>query len=541
MWQSARGSWDVGILGPLTVASSGRPLALGSPQQRAVLAVLVCHAGRVVSLRMLVDALWGDVPVPAAHTSIQTHVSHLRQILEPDRPRGAPSVVLVTETGGYRLAVEASAVDATRFEAMVSEAMLAARSGKPEAALRAYEAALSLWRGEVLADLAAYAFQVPVAARLDELRASAEEGRVQALLDLERLAPALAELDRLLAEHPLREGLHAQRMLALYRAGRQFDALETYRMLRARLDDQLGVAPSPAVKELHRRILGQDPALLGETTPSALRSTTPSRTSAAPRREGVAPDAGVAGPTPLHAEWPGSRASDPRPVRQRRRALIAILVCAALAGSLFGARVSVAPTRTLDGNTVGVLDATGQVVGAVQAGTQPVGIAYGGGVLWVVSQSDATVLRIDPVSSTVTQRFDVGHDPSAVAAGVDDVWVANFGGWHSHPHQHQGQPDRPAGHPCRLAADGPLRGRRWCLGGQQRRQQRAADRRANGPAGSRRRRRRRAGRRARRRRRRMGGQRTGRNGLAPRRDDGAGGVQPHPGRFRPPWADPRRL
>src|SRR6478609_3299333 len=335
-----RGTWDVRVIGPLQVSRAGRLLPLGSRQPRAVLAVLVCNTGHVVSRGSLVDALWGPEPPPGATASIHTHVSHLRQILEPERAPGAAPTVIVTHAAGYRLTIPETAIDVSRFQGLVSEGVTLLDERRPAAALAAFDAALSLWRGDVLGDLTGYAFVVPVAAGLNEIHAAALEGRIQALMDLGRDAAALGELDRLLAEHPLREGLHAQRMLALYRAGRQSEALEAYRQLRSRLDEQLGLDPSPAVRDLQGRILRHDPGLTNPAPISSAAQQEPAEQDAAAGATAqpvTSPRAAVPpGPQPttvpaaVPAPPPGLGAGRPRATRRAsvsrsRRMLVALL------------------------------------------------------------------------------------------------------------------------------------------------------------------------------------------------------------------------
>ena len=234
-----------GVLGPLEASYAGVALPLGGGRQRAVLALLVCEAGHPVPVERLLQGLWGESVPPGAVTSVQTYVFHLRQLLEPGRARGSPGSTLVTVPGGYRLDVDRRCVDMARFEDGVAAGDAATKRHEPDRAEAAYSEALSLWRGDVLADLSDYDFVAPYRARLDELRASAQQSRVQAELDLGDHLGVVAEVGVLLSENPLREGLHAQRILALYRSGRQSDALAAYRELRSVLDTELGIEPAP--------------------------------------------------------------------------------------------------------------------------------------------------------------------------------------------------------------------------------------------------------------------------------------------------------
>ena len=413
----------LGILGPFDVTRNDAPVSLGPPQQRAVLAVLAVDANHVVTQARLVDALWGDSPHPGAITSIQTHVSRLRQVLEPDRRPGEPARLLVTGHGGYRLAVGPQALDAYRFERLAADGTAAMARSDPTAAVAAYDEALALWRGEVLADLSACPFVAPLAARLGELRAAVEQDRLQARLDLGEHASVVPEVEWLIDRHPLREGLYAQLMTALYRSGRQSDALSTYRRLRMLLQGELGIDPSPAVQQLHRRILEQDPTLL-------LAHDVPSPRDVARRPAPLAASASGAvvtprGPPPTAAPA-AARGSRPRsrgPIRWGTT--VSALVSVALAATVFATAGSDRPVP-LPGNSLGVLDGAGRVLAVVPVGTNPTALVYGGGSLWVANQSDDTVMRVDPVSRQVTQTFPVGDNPAALVATRDDLWVANL-------------------------------------------------------------------------------------------------------------------
>src|SRR4051812_47433851 len=208
---------DVHLLGPVEAIHEGRPLALGAPKPRAVLAILALRAGETVSADHLVEGLWADDPPPSARKLVQHYVSQLRRALGPAAP------ALATHGRGYRLAIDPAAVDALRFERLVAE-------GRPREALAS-------WRGAPLADVSEEPFAAAEVRRLDELRVQAVELAIDHDLAAGRHAAVVAELERLVAEHPLRERLHAQRMLALYRCGRQADALEAYRHARRTLVD----------------------------------------------------------------------------------------------------------------------------------------------------------------------------------------------------------------------------------------------------------------------------------------------------------------
>src|SRR5689334_19030961 len=219
---------DFGILGPLEVSRCGRAVPLGGPRQRAVLALLLLEANRVVSLDRLAEDVWAGHPPDGWVTTVQIYVSHLRQALEPGRARGAAGDVLVTRNPGYLLRANREQLDAARFQDGFTAGRAALEAGRYAEAAGTLRQALGLWRSGVLADLADYAFTRPEATRLEELRLAAVEARIDADLALGRHDALTAELEQLVAAHPLREQLHGQLMLALYRGGRQAGALAAY-------------------------------------------------------------------------------------------------------------------------------------------------------------------------------------------------------------------------------------------------------------------------------------------------------------------------
>jgi DNA-binding SARP family transcriptional activator len=237
------------ILGPLEVLDGDRVLPLGGPKQRAVLAVLVLHANRVVSTERLIDELWGEEPPETAKVVIQGYVSSLRKVL------GAGTIA--THGSGYALGVEPEQLDLFRFEQLVARA----RAADPAEASAGLREALELWRGPALADFTYEPFAQAPILRLDELRLAALEDRIEADLVLGRHGEVVGELEALVAEHPLRERLRGQLMLALYRSGRQAEALAGYQEARRVLVDELGIEPTQALQDLERAILRQDPEL----------------------------------------------------------------------------------------------------------------------------------------------------------------------------------------------------------------------------------------------------------------------------------------
>jgi WD40 repeat protein/serine/threonine protein kinase len=241
------------ILGSLAALRSGRAVALGGPKQRLVLALLVLNANRVVSANRLIDRLWRDDPPDAARGTLQAYVSRLRKVLGPER--------IEARAPGYVLHTARDEVDAERFERLVGEAHDRLESD-PQAARSILDVALALWRGPALDDLGTDQAVHADVARLEELRLAAIEYRIEVRLALGHHTELVAELDRLVSEHPLREPFSASLMLALYRSERQAEALTAFERIRQRVGDELGTDPSPGLRRLHERILKQDPDLV---------------------------------------------------------------------------------------------------------------------------------------------------------------------------------------------------------------------------------------------------------------------------------------
>jgi predicted ATPase/DNA-binding SARP family transcriptional activator len=242
------------ILGPLEVTDGERVIELGARRQRQLLAILVLHANEVVSADRLIDDLWGAEPPATAAKTLQVYVSRLRRALGRDD-------VIATRSGGYRLVAAADAIDAVRFERLTERAGTCRSAGDVDGAAADLNAALGLWRGAALADFAYERFAETAISRLEELRLGALEERLDADLARGRHRESIGELESLVREHPLRERLWSQLMLALYRCGRQAEALEAYRQARSTLVDGLGIEPGHALKELERQILEQDAGL----------------------------------------------------------------------------------------------------------------------------------------------------------------------------------------------------------------------------------------------------------------------------------------
>jgi peptide/nickel transport system substrate-binding protein len=365
------------ILGPFEAARSGRVLELPAGKPRALLAVLLLRRGEVVSVDTLVDELWGETPPQTAAKNVQGYVARLRRALGDG--------LLATRSPGYALQLDDGALDSARFEALLEQA----RHDEAAAASDHLREALALWRGPPLADFAYESFAQDEIRRLEHLRLSAVEDRIEADLALGRHEQVLPELESLVAAHPLRERLQGQLLVGLYRSGRQAEALEAYRAARRRFVDELGVEPGPELQALERRILRHDPAL-----------QSPAR--------------------------PGRPIADTRTRRLGRRGRIAaaVLVVAAVIAALL-AFLLPAGSKALSAtpNSIGVLDGK-RVRGVITGGGTPGGIAYGAGAVWVTNTASDQLLRIDPARRTV-DRIPVGHGPTGVAVGDGQVWVVN--------------------------------------------------------------------------------------------------------------------
>ncbi|MEN8235664.1 MAG: extracellular solute-binding protein, partial [Actinomycetota bacterium] len=253
---------DLRVLGPIEVADDNTMVPIGGPRQRLVLAFLILHANETVSTDRLVDGVWGDEPPDAARRTVQAYVSNLRKALEAVRPD-----TLVPRSPGYVLTVEPDLIDAHRFQRDVEQARTLLTSNPARAATLLRDG-LALWRGAPFADLAGSPSLRPEITRLEELRRSAIELRVDADLDLGCHHQVIGELETLVAEHPLSERFACQLMLALYRSGRQADALRVATRTRTTLGEELGIEPSHDLRDLEQSILDHDPDLQASTSPA---------------------------------------------------------------------------------------------------------------------------------------------------------------------------------------------------------------------------------------------------------------------------------
>jgi ABC-type transport system substrate-binding protein/DNA-binding SARP family transcriptional activator len=399
------------VLGPLEVWFDGAPVKIGGARQRALLAMLLLNANRVVSREQLIDELLDDARPETADHTLRMQVSRLRSVV--DLP-GAPEPRLVRQAPGYRLRVDSGELDLDVFEELLAQAHRATQTGDHELASRTLREADALWRGRPLADLDSKPFAQIEIERLAEMRLVATEDRIDAELTLGRHRQLVPELERMVAEHPLRERVRGQAMLALYRSGRQADALTAYRTGRARLVDQLGVEPGPALRGLERAILRQDAAL------DLPKSESPQPSGEPPANDGpvvVAPS--VRAP-----------AFDRRG-RVRRRVTVAIAVAtAALIAFLVAAATApeggraLRPGRTLAGDGVAlVFPADGAIKATVALRAAPTDMVAGFGSLWVTEALAGDVVRIDPLAHRVLARIPLGARPSRIVAGGGALWV----------------------------------------------------------------------------------------------------------------------
>jgi YVTN family beta-propeller protein len=371
------------VLGSLEVVDHDGPVALGAPKQRTLLAVLLLHRGEPVSSDRLIDEIWGEQPPASANKIVQGYVSNLRKVLGDGR--------LITKGRGYALRVEPGETDVDRFEALAAEGRGALDDGDALTAGAVLREALAVWRGPALNDFAYEPFAQPAIARLEESRLVALEDRIDTDLASGEHARLVGELEALVDEHPLRERLQGQLMLALYRSGRQADALETYHIARDRLIDELGLEPGPELKELERAILAQDPAL---SAPRRRTARQPRTVARARSRGGWVIAAGGA-------------------------VLLAAIV--AVAVKLSESRASAV---TVPPNSLAEIDpASGRVVGAVALGTRPGAVVFGSGSLWSANPDDQTISRVNPASMSVQQVIPVGGPPTGIAAAGGSLWV----------------------------------------------------------------------------------------------------------------------
>lgn len=388
--QSSRNLWfprvvDFGVLGALAAQRDGEDMPLGGPKQRALLAILLLNANVAVSRDRLIDGLWGERPPPTAAHTLDNYISRLRKTLGDGRvSRRAP---------GYVLQVLPGELDLDRFERLLSLGREHLAAGDAGQAAREFRAALALWRGPALADLRFESFAVAEADRLDELRLQALEYRVETDLALGAGSELIGELEALVREHPLRERPLGLLIVALYRAGRQAEALAAYQAGRRRFAGELGLEPGPELRELQRKILDHDPSL------------------APPRRTGV----------------PMRRA--PRAPRKRATTTAIVTVTAVTASVLIGLAIGraghKASGRPSSGSRLVALNSLGSAGVNVALQDAPTAAVSADGSLWVASPGTGTVTRVSDSTHTIVDSIPVGGSPALLAAGGGSIWAAS--------------------------------------------------------------------------------------------------------------------
>jgi YVTN family beta-propeller protein len=406
------------ILGQLEVRNAIGDVPIAAGRQRLLLAVLLVHANQPLSSDRLIDALWGESPPATAASSLQNTVSALRKALGNGR--------LATEGRGYVLHVDDGELDAQRFAALSAQGSAALARSEPERAAELLTEALALWRGPAFGDLAYESAVQAAGARLHERRLTALEDRVESDLALGRHAELVPELDALVAENPLRERLRAQQMLALYRSGRQADALAAYADARRHLVEELGIEPGPALRRMERAVLEQDPELGGAPAGLPPKPRAPSRLERAARH----------------------------PWRMAAAGALLLLTALAAAAALMstGSPQDSAAVGSVAGDLLVAIDtATNRVVEQATVGSTPTSVTAGSGAVWALNTDDRTVSRVDPATGT-ERSFSTEANVVDLAAGADGtLWVA------------QSTPDEGSGFatyaaPTRVASVDPLTG-----------------------------------------------------------------------------------
>jgi YVTN family beta-propeller protein len=386
---SPRGSGvEFRILGPLEVVGDDGPVALGGGRERALLALLLLHANEVVRTDSLIEELWRGEPPASAAKALQVYVSRLRKRLGAE--------VVVTRARGYAVVVAHDQLDVARFERLVDEA----RGAGPLEAASKLRDALSLSRGPPLPELANEPFAQADVARLEELRLAALEDRIDADLALGRHSELVAELELLVARNPYRERLRRQLMLALYRSGRQTEALAAYREARRALSDELGLEPSSELKELERRILAHDEALAAPEAPTEAVTHEPARERRRPRLTG------------------------------RRALLLAGVVAAALATGVAVAAVwlggSAPDSVVAHPGSIAVIDpGSNRVVDAIPVADRPTQIAIRGDQVWVLHPDSRLLTLVGRSEREVVRSVGLGEAPSSLAPDGHGVWVTD--------------------------------------------------------------------------------------------------------------------
>jgi len=419
------------ILGPLEVLEDRRSLALGRLKERTVLAVLLLHANEFVSRERLIDELWGTSPPATARKAVNVYISKLRQTLT--RNGRDP---IATAEGGYRLVIDPELLDAERLRSLIAQARGCIAEGDSEPASQLLQEALALWRGPALAGIQLESFGRDEVAQLDELRLAALMDRIDCDLALGRHEHVLGELNLLVREHPLRERLRAQQMLALYRADRQADALDAYAEARKTLVDDLGIEPSAALQRLQQAILRHDPSLETPEGTAAVNGLPPSA-AARPYTSTGEPDEATSRPRhrPRRPNLPFAVARPlPRP-RGRKLALVIllILVASGAAATILSTSSARATPPVLPNSLVRLDPRSGKVVSVARTGPDPGengAIAVTSTAIWTANDGDGTISRYDLRTHRVETRGGLPWRPDdpvdhVVADANGDAWFTS--------------------------------------------------------------------------------------------------------------------
>jgi DNA-binding SARP family transcriptional activator/DNA-binding beta-propeller fold protein YncE len=353
------------------------------------------HANEPIPRERLIEELWGDAAPKTVNAVLNVYLSRLRRLLAEETGER----LLLTKAAGYVLSVRSEGLDARRFEALLERGRRELASGEAERASLTLRDALALWRGPALADLAFEPFAQTEIARLEELRLTALEARIEADLALGGQESLVAELETLVAAHPYREGLRAQLMLALYRSGRQAEALETYRRARRTFSEELGIDPGPRLQELEGAILRHESSLEAPGSESPHKEEERTETMREKRR----------------LPWRGTLAL---------AAALGLVIAAAVVAAVRDSSGRSSVPVQLAGESVAVIDPeTDTIVGEVPVGGKPAGPAVGEGSVWVGNREDNTLLEIDPRSLDVVQTIGLSVAPTDVEVGAGSVWV----------------------------------------------------------------------------------------------------------------------
>jgi DNA-binding SARP family transcriptional activator/streptogramin lyase len=377
---------EVSALGPLVVCIGGRRTEMGKGKERLLLVLLALRVGKFVSVEEIVDVLWPDSAPATAREMVRIYVARIRKRLGEE--------AVATSAGGYALAAERDAVDALRFEQACATAAGMIQDRAPAEAVSTLERALALWRGAPLAGVDDVAFVRDERARLEELRLQALDDLFAAKLELGREREVVAELEALVREHPYRERLRGELMLALYRAGRQTEALDRYRNGRRLLVDELGIEPGPTLQTLERAILTHDPSLLIEAPAGAPPAARPAARPALRRRRFVLAGLGIAA------------------------AVTAVAV-------LLGLRGTSSDSTDIERASVGAIDArTGTVARNVRVGGLPAAIATESAHVWVGDAKRGRLRELDARTLKTLRTVSLPSFPYRLVTGFGFAWIA---------------------------------------------------------------------------------------------------------------------